>query len=155
MLFDTGSGQLIRRIMPEPRPNGLTRIGFSPDNKMLLAKSPDGTIYFWDSTSGKQLRSFARSNENLSPAQVHRLHRFSQILQRNFINRRGVLKNELRRDPAYRAAKATLDFCMAPFEWAFYNAGSALLRMSMSKARRGHATIVLHKPRKPVFRAES
>ncbi len=94
-------------------------------------------------------------NENLSPAQVHRLHRFAQILQRNFINRRGILKNELRHDPAYRMAKSALDVAMAPFEWALYAAGAALLRMSMSRTRRGRATIVLHKPRKPVFRSES
>lgn len=94
-------------------------------------------------------------NENLSPAQVHRLHRFAQILQRNFINRRGILKNELRRDLPYRLAKGALDFVMRPLEWVFLTTGSALLRMSMARTRRGHATIVLHKPRKPVFRAES
>ena len=54
-------------------------------------------------------------NENLTAAQVHRLHRFAQILQRNFINRRGILKNELRRDAGYRMAKTALDLAMAPF----------------------------------------
>jgi anaerobic magnesium-protoporphyrin IX monomethyl ester cyclase len=94
-------------------------------------------------------------NENLTPGQVHRLHRFAQILQRNFINRRGILKNELRRDPAYRLAKGALDLLMKPLEWAFFHAGSALLRLSMPRARRGAATTVTHKPRKPVFRAGS
>jgi MoaA/NifB/PqqE/SkfB family radical SAM enzyme len=94
-------------------------------------------------------------NENLMPAQVHRLHRFAQILQRNFINRRGILKNELRRDPAYRMAKGALDLLLAPFGWAVFHTGSALLRLSMPRARRGAATMVTHKPRKPVFRAGS
>ena len=48
-------------------------------------------------------------NENLSPAQIHRLHRFAQFAQRNLINRRGILKNEGRADPAYRAIKAIAD----------------------------------------------
>ena len=83
-------------------------------------------------------------NENLTPAQVHRLHRFAQILQRNFINRRGILKNELRRDPAYRMAKAALEILILPFERGFFFAGSALLRLSMPHTRRGAATIVPH-----------
>jgi MoaA/NifB/PqqE/SkfB family radical SAM enzyme len=94
-------------------------------------------------------------NENLTPAQVHRLHRFAQILQRNFINRRGILKNELRRDPLYRLAKGALDTLAAPLQWAFFHAGSTLLRLSMPHTRRGAATTVVHKPRKPVFRAGS
>jgi hypothetical protein len=44
-------------------------------------------------------------NENLTPAQVHQLHRFAQILARNLINRRGILKNESRRDLPYRLAR--------------------------------------------------
>ncbi len=48
-------------------------------------------------------------NEYLSPAQVHRLHRFAQFAQRNLINRRGILKNEGRTDPAYRAVKSVAD----------------------------------------------
>lgn len=94
-------------------------------------------------------------NENLSPAQVHRLHRFAQILQRNLINRRGILKNELRRDPVYRIAKGALDLLIAPVQSAFFFAGSALLRLSMPHTRRGSATTVSHKPHKPVFRTGS
>ena len=75
---------------------------------------------------------------------MHRLHRFAQILQRNFINRRGILKNELRRDPAYRMAKAALEILILPFERGFFFAGSALLRLSMPHTRRGAATIVPH-----------
>ena len=89
-------------------------------------------------------------NENLSPAQVHRLHRFAQILQRNFINRRGVLKNDLRHDPAYRLAKRTLDLLVAPVERAFFFAGSVALRLSMPRTRRGAATVVPHEARQPV-----
>jgi hypothetical protein len=88
-------------------------------------------------------------NENLTPAQVHRLHRFAQILQRNFINRRGILKNDLRRDPAYRFAKRTLDLLVAPLERAFFFVGSAALRASMPATRRGAATVVQHETREP------
>jgi len=94
-------------------------------------------------------------NENLSPAQVHRLHRFAQILQRNFINRRGVLKNELRKDPLYRLAKGALDAVAFPAERAFFLAGSAILRLSMPTARRGAATIVPHAARSPAGGAVS
>ena len=91
-------------------------------------------------------------NENLSAAQVHRLHRFAQIIQRNFINRRGILKNELRRDPAYRMVKGALDLLVAPVERAFFFAGSALLRLSMPHTRRGSATTVPRKSRERVIR---
>lgn len=94
-------------------------------------------------------------NENLTPAQVHRLHRFAQILQRNFINRRGILKNELRRDPAYRLAKGALDLLIAPFERAFFVIGSALLRASMPHTRRGSATTVPRKVREHVVHVRS
>jgi len=94
-------------------------------------------------------------NENLTPAQVHRLHRFAQILQRNFINRRGILKNDLRRDVAYRLAKRTLDLIVAPIEWAFFTVGSAALRVSMPATRRGAATIVPHEAREPSARVGS
>lgn len=89
-------------------------------------------------------------NENMSAAQVHRLHRFAQILQRNFINRRGILKNELRHDPAYRMAKGALDLLAAPIERAFLYVGSAVLRLSMPHTRRGSATTVPRKPRERV-----
>lgn len=94
-------------------------------------------------------------NENLSPAQVHRLHRFAQILQRNFINRRGILKNELRRDRPYRIAKGALDLLMVPVQWAVFVAGSVLLRLSMPYARRGAATSVPRKMRERMVRAGS
>ncbi len=94
-------------------------------------------------------------NENLTPAQVHRLHRFAQILQRNFINRRGILKNELRRDPPYRFAKHALDVLIAPFERGFYHAGAALLRLSMPHTRRGSATTVPRSVRHHVVRVGS
>jgi anaerobic magnesium-protoporphyrin IX monomethyl ester cyclase len=94
-------------------------------------------------------------NENLTPAQVHRLHRFAQILQRNFINRRGILKNELNRNPAYRTAKATLDAVMMPFEHLFFHTGAAILKGSMPRAPRGAATVVALKKRVPIGRART
>lgn len=102
--------------------------GFVPADHYRIISANEGSI----------------GNENLTPAQVHRLHRFAQILQRNFINRRGILKNELRRDLAYRMAKTTLDVLIAPLEWGFFLAGSALLRLSMPHTLRGSATVVPH-----------
>lgn len=49
-------------------------------------------------------------NENLSPTDIKRLHRFAQFLQNHVINRHGILKNGLRRDLAYRLAKGIADF---------------------------------------------
>ena len=89
-------------------------------------------------------------NENLTAAQVHRLHRFAQILQRDFINRRGVLKNDLRRDGAYRAAKRAMDLVVAPFAAGFFHVGSAILRVSMPHARRGAATTVPRAEKAPL-----
>lgn len=94
-------------------------------------------------------------NENLTPAQIHRLHRFAQVLQRNFINRRGVLKNELCRDPLYRLAKAMLDGVAGPAGRAFYFVGAAVLRLSMPHAPRGAATVVPHEARAPATSAVS
>jgi anaerobic magnesium-protoporphyrin IX monomethyl ester cyclase len=94
-------------------------------------------------------------NENLTPAQVHRLHRFAQILQRDFINRRGILKNELRQDQVYRLAKHVMDAAFGLLGRAFYLSGSALLRLSMPKTRRGAATVVPHERREPATSAAS
>ena len=44
-------------------------------------------------------------NEALTPVQIHRLHLFSQFLQKNLLNRRGILKNHTRHDPLYSAAR--------------------------------------------------
>jgi radical SAM superfamily enzyme YgiQ (UPF0313 family) len=50
-------------------------------------------------------------NENLDPADIKRLHRFAARLQVHVINRHGILKNGLRREPLYRAAKWLADAC--------------------------------------------
>ena len=81
-------------------------------------------------------------NENLSPAQVHRLHRFAQILQHNFINRRGILKNEHRQDLVYRMARRAANLMFGWAGGAFYQAGSLVLRATMRGTRRGGATLV-------------
>lgn len=94
-------------------------------------------------------------NENLNPAQVHRLHRFAQLLQRYFINRGGILKNELRRDPLYRMVKGGFDLIMRPMAWLFYLTGSSVLRLSMLRTRRGAATIVPHQSKQPAARPAS
>ncbi len=88
-------------------------------------------------------------NENLSPRQVHLMHRFAQILQRDLINRRGILKNEGRRDLAYRVAKGAADAVFDAAAWLFFLAGSAALRLTLRSARRGPATLsnLRQKPR--------
>lgn len=47
-------------------------------------------------------------NENLRAHDIERLHRFAHLLQ-GLLNRRGLLKNERRKDKPYRAAKACAD----------------------------------------------
>jgi anaerobic magnesium-protoporphyrin IX monomethyl ester cyclase len=48
-------------------------------------------------------------NENLSPSDIKRLHRFAQFLQDHVINRHGILKNGQRQGRVYRAAKRAAD----------------------------------------------
>jgi WD40 repeat protein len=67
LFFDAGSGELVSRFQPQPKPRDLTRLGFAPDGGTLLAKSSDGVVHFWDLAAGKEVRNF-RSNENLSPS---------------------------------------------------------------------------------------
>lgn len=67
--------------------------GFIAEDHYQIVSSHEGSI----------------GNENLSAAQIHSLHRFAQFLQRNLINRRGVLKDESRRDLWYRAVRRGVD----------------------------------------------
>jgi anaerobic magnesium-protoporphyrin IX monomethyl ester cyclase len=48
-------------------------------------------------------------NEHLRPRDIVRLYRFARFLQNNLINRRGILKNETRRDLPYRLAQRATD----------------------------------------------
>jgi len=75
-------------------------------------------------------------NENLSPVHVHQLHRFAQILQRNFINRRGVLKNENRSDPMYRVLRQGLDVACAMMGRAAFSLGEAYFRRAIKPTSR-------------------
>ncbi len=79
-------------------------------------------------------------NENLTPAQVHRLHRFAQVLARNVMNRRGILKNELRHDAAYAAMRRAADVTSRLAGPTMYGIGSSALRMTMRGRSRGPAT---------------
>jgi radical SAM superfamily enzyme YgiQ (UPF0313 family) len=79
----------------------------------------------------------AIGNENLTPAQVHLLHRFAQMLQRNVLNRRGILKNELRSDWLYRVSRRMADVSFGAAGWAMYWAGSWILRKTLRPAN-GH-----------------
>ena len=95
-------------------------------------------------------------NENLTAAQVHRLHRFAQFMQKNFMNRRGILKNELATGRAYRAAKRVLDTAMAPVEWVVLRTGSAVLRRSIRQsAGHGPATVITQLTHNPSRRTAS
>jgi anaerobic magnesium-protoporphyrin IX monomethyl ester cyclase len=80
-------------------------------------------------------------NENLTPAQVHKLHRFAQILARNVLNRRGLLKNELRRDGPYRVLRETADGASRVVGRALFAAGAVTLRTMLRGAGRGPATV--------------
>jgi len=48
-------------------------------------------------------------NENLSPVDIKRLHRFAQRLQNDVLNRRGILKDRTRTGTIYRALKRMAD----------------------------------------------
>lgn len=48
-------------------------------------------------------------NENLSKEQVRSLHRFAQLMQNYVLNRRGILKDDNRSFPLYKAAKIVTD----------------------------------------------
>lgn len=80
-------------------------------------------------------------NENLTPQQVHLLHRFGQVLARNVMNRRGLLKNEARHDPAYEQLRRTADAVSRTTANALFVAGSAAFRLVLRSAKRGPATV--------------
>jgi hypothetical protein len=48
-------------------------------------------------------------NENLEGPDIVRLYHFAKLVQETLLNRRGLLKNERRRNPAYRLAKRGVD----------------------------------------------
>jgi anaerobic magnesium-protoporphyrin IX monomethyl ester cyclase len=80
-------------------------------------------------------------NENLTPRQVHLLHRFAQILVRNVMNRRGILKNELRHDPLYESLRGGADALSRLAGYAMFAAGSAAFKVLLRGAKRGPATV--------------
>ncbi len=79
-------------------------------------------------------------NENLSPHQVHLLHRFAQLMQKAFINRGNLLKNEARKG-LYATARHVADIVFPMAGWFFYHIGSAVLRATLRSAGRGPATV--------------
>ncbi|MDQ6887538.1 MAG: radical SAM protein [Gemmatimonadota bacterium] len=79
-------------------------------------------------------------NENLTPQQVHLLHRFGQVLARNVLNRRGVLKNDLRHDPLYSTLRGAADLGSRLGGRAMFTVGSAAFRLMLHGATRGPAT---------------
>ena len=80
-------------------------------------------------------------NENLTPSQVHLLHRFGQVLARNVLNRRGILKNELRHDPLYSALRSTADLASRVGGRTLFAIGSGALRLTLRGKARGPATL--------------
>ena len=75
--------------------------------------------------------STSPGNETLRPADIERLHRFAKFLQDNLINRRGILKNAVRRDPAYRAARSLADAVARVTALTFFAVGRAYFRQSV------------------------
>jgi hypothetical protein len=53
--------------------------------------------------------SFSPGNETLQAGDIERLYRFATFVQQYLLNRRGLLKNESRRDPAYAALRTAAD----------------------------------------------
>lgn len=53
--------------------------------------------------------SASPGNETLQPRDIERLHRFSKFLQKNLLNRRGLLKNERRSGAVYSVLRRTAD----------------------------------------------
>jgi radical SAM superfamily enzyme YgiQ (UPF0313 family) len=89
-------------------------------------------------------------NENLSPEQVHLLHRLGQILARNVLNRRGLFKNERRRRGAYALARRAADLASYATAHLILVAAEPALRWKLRGAARGPATIVAHRKRLPI-----
>jgi hypothetical protein len=57
----------------------------------------------------RNAHSRSTGNEHLAARDIERLHRFARLLQDYLLNRKGVLKNERRRNRSYRLAKGLLD----------------------------------------------
>ena len=70
-------------------------------------------------------------NGTLRPADIKRLHRFAKLLQDNFINRHGVLKNVLRTDLPYRVARSAADALAHAGAQAIFRGGRAYYRRSV------------------------
>jgi WD40 repeat protein len=67
-LMDARSGQIIRELPGHT--SSITGLAFSQDGKILLSASEasDGSIRFWDVSSGNLLRSLAINSKNGAPA---------------------------------------------------------------------------------------
>jgi len=73
-------------------------------------------------------------NEALTPVQIHRLHLFSQFLQKNLLNRRGILKNHTRHDPLYSAARSIANWLGKSTARSLVRLLRLYLKMSKGKA---------------------
>jgi hypothetical protein len=67
--------------------------------------------------------SSSPGNEHLRPADIERLHHFAAFLQNWLLNRKGILKNERRRDPLYRPLKAAADLASHVIAMSVVRAG--------------------------------
>jgi len=74
-------------------------------------------------------------NDNLTAAQIRRLHGFAQRLQ-TIINRRGVLKDMNRQDVPYRTARAFADLVSRLAAAAYLAIGEAYLRRTIGPMRK-------------------
>jgi hypothetical protein len=73
-------------------------------------------------------------NEHLSATDIERLHRFAHVLQDVFLNRKGILKNERRRDPVYRVLKAVTDTVMHGLAVTTAKAGRRYFQRTITEA---------------------
>jgi anaerobic magnesium-protoporphyrin IX monomethyl ester cyclase len=73
-------------------------------------------------------------NENLSKAQLRPLLRFAQFIQTYLINRRGLLKDETRREPVYRAARQLADFVGAGLARTVFSVGREYYKRRLALA---------------------
>ena len=67
-------------------------------------------------------------------------YRFGQLLARNVMNRRGVLKNELRHDAFYTALRSSADFASRVGGALIFAVGSSVFRLALRGKTRGPAT---------------
>ena len=68
IIWDTSTGEEIRRLEIEGRAADVVAVAFSPDNRLILTGSWDGSVCIWEIESGKQLHRLAAHKTYAAPA---------------------------------------------------------------------------------------